>query len=328
MAWPRHPAIRRFRRPYKHAQRAVLYYLAVRPGLEIFRRLSRAQARALGAFLGGLGYRLAWRDAERARDNLRRAFPDYDPGRVDAVARASFRFLGSAFADWVHLSTFSPAELRSVAPVEGVEHVRRVREEGRGAILLSAHFDCWELAGATVGLHLPQYAVLGKPSYEPRLFALLRGWRERFGEGTILVHDTRGMLRFLKDGGVVAVLPDQSGKGVVNMMLPFFGHDAPTPVGQLRVAARTGAALFTAFLHPRGEGVVMVIEPLADRVRDGDEVEVMTRYNERLEALVRAHPERWVWLHDRWRRRRAITEPPRAEESRLDAEDHRHAAER
>ena len=71
-----------------------------------------------------------------------------------------------------------------------------------------------------------------------------------------------------------------------------------------------GATVLTGLLQLRGESRVMVVAPLADRVTEENEVEVMTAYHRRLESLVRLHPAHWPWLHDRWRARALVTATP------------------
>jgi KDO2-lipid IV(A) lauroyltransferase len=269
-------------------------------------RLPRDRVQGLGASLGSLAFMVARRDAERARRNLRLAFPGKSEGEVEDLARLAFRSLGRVSTQWVNAATMTKEELARKVPVEGLEELERIRASGRGVVLLSAHFDCWEMLGASLGVQVARYAAVAKALYDPRIDDIIRSWRARFGEGTILVSDTRSMLRLLKDGGVLGVLADQSGRGVVNMMLPWFGHDAPTPVGAIRLAARTDAAVMSALARPREGGVSLQLEPIAARVREGDEREVMTRFNRKLEERVRAYPDRWVWLHDRWSERGRI----------------------
>jgi len=308
VAWPTHPAIRQFRRPWKHVKWAVQYYALVRPALELIRRLRFEASVGLGTSLAGAAYHVVRRDARRARANLTRAFPELSVGEVDVLARESFRHLGCAFGEWVHSSTWEPERLTQLIALEGAEHILRAREQGRGAMLLGAHYDNWEWGGAAIGLRIPSFAAVAKSVYDPRLDRLVREWRARAGVATIDARNTRGLLRHLHEGGALGVLADQSMKEVVHAMVPWFGSPAPTPVGQLRLAAKTGAVVMTGFLHRRGDSRVMVVEPLADHVRLGEEPQVMMAYNRRLEALVRTRPALWPWLHDRWKPRALVTE--------------------
>jgi KDO2-lipid IV(A) lauroyltransferase len=43
------------------------------------------------------------------------------------------------------------------------------------------------------------------------------------------------------------------------------------------------------------------IEPVVTDDKAGDIDRIMMRINLEIEQMVRAYPEQWLWLHDRWR---------------------------
>jgi KDO2-lipid IV(A) lauroyltransferase len=67
-----------------------------------------------------------------------------------------------------------------------------------------------------------------------------------------------------------------------------------------------GTPLFTAFAIELPDGTYRVdAEPLEMPELTGDKnadiLAIMTAVNSRIEKVVRANPEQWLWLHDRWR---------------------------
>ncbi|MCA9537905.1 MAG: hypothetical protein KC620_03405, partial [Myxococcales bacterium] len=83
--------------------------------------------------------------------------------------------------------------------------------------------------------------------------------------------------------------------GERGLALPFLGRPAPTPRTFERLQAMTAAAPLLIWSQREANGDHRVhVEPLpADNA--------LAAATARLEALVRATPTAWVWLHDRWR---------------------------
>jgi KDO2-lipid IV(A) lauroyltransferase len=286
---------------YKMTLRLVIYAF-LRPCLEAYRLLSPDAAAAVGERLGAIAGALLWRARTNARAHLARAFPDRPPAEIAQLSRAHFRHLGRALGEYLSLTKQDPSVMRERVRVEGLEYVERNRAAGRGTVILTAHLGSWELAGAAMGLAVPNWAVVGRDLYDARLTRLLTRWREKFGIRVFEVWDARGILRHLKSGGSLGILIDQSSWRVATVLVPWFGIPTPTPSGPVRFAEHSGAALMMGFILREGNRHRVVLEPIADAVDGRPAEEYLAAYNARLEALVRERPEQWVWLHDRWKR--------------------------
>ncbi len=290
----------RLRHAWKVALRAGIYCV-IRPTAEGLRRLPVPVARGVGAAVGAAGGAIAFGAARQARANLRRAMPDLDAAGAARIAAAHFRHLGSVLGEWLAVSRLTRDALAASVPVEGLDLLERARREGRGVIVLTGHLGNWEIAAAAVGVRTPQLGVVARDLYDPHLSRFADRLRARFGVETFDTNDARGLLRHLNRGGVLGVLVDQSSRRVASLPVAWFGSPVATPVGPVKLAERTGAMLVSGFIVPRVGGSAVVLELLADAVGPGEEGALMARFNARLEERIRAHPERWVWLHDRWK---------------------------
>lgn len=287
------------RRWYKTALRAAIYVLFL-PPLELFRRLPPHAAAATGGRAGALAAWIVRRHRLRAEANLGRAFPSLSAGERKRIVFANFRHMGRTLGEYLSLTRRDPGLLRSLVEVEGMECLSRARASGRGTVVLTAHLGSWEIAAATVALYVPKLAVVARELYDPRLSKLISRLRAHFNIKTIDVNDTRGILRHLMEGGVLGVLVDQNARRVSSVPIDFFGAPAPTPVGPVKIAARTGSNLIMGFIVRTERGHRLVLEEMASRLNGTPPELQLQRYNRRLEELVRAHPEQWVWVHDRW----------------------------
>ena len=146
---------------------------------------------------------------------------------------------------------------------------------------------------------------------------LLLGLRSRLGVRTVLRGSggaARQILRTLRSGDVLGAIIDQDIK-IDGVFVEFFGRPAYTPTGPVALALRAGSpvVLGCTWREPDGAQRVRFDPPIDLALQAGEHRKAaIHRYTAEftawLEARIREHPEQWVWIHRRWRRR-----PPGAE---------------
>jgi len=111
----------------------------------------------------------------------------------------------------------------------------------------------------------------------------------------------------LDEGHLVGMLADRSLGEDSMSRRPFLGRSAPFAEGPFRMAAvLRQRVLFMAGIYLGGNRYRVHFEPLADfrqpsgRGRNKAVAAAMDRYVQRLEALVREHPENWFNFYDFW----------------------------
>jgi Kdo2-lipid IVA lauroyltransferase/acyltransferase len=300
------------RAPVRHRIEFGLYL-----GLKgLLRALPHEGARAVGAALGSLAYRVDRRHREVALRNLALALPELDAAGRERLTRDCFRHFGVALTDLVSSSRFDPVEVCSRFTYEGWEHLDEAAAAGKGVFLLTAHLGLWEIAALPVGLYKGPLHVVARPADNPHLERELRHLRERFGNRVIHKHGAaRPMLQAIRGGGRLAILIDQRVQAKEGIQLPFFGRPAWTTPILARMSLRTGApvaAVFT-FAEPKGRYHLVVRPPIHPEGEGEEAVAALTqRYLDLIEAEIRARPAAWLWMHRRWdpaRGDRAITDP-------------------
>ena len=123
------------------------------------------------------------------------------------------------------------------------------------------------------------------------------GEHQRFSDD-----DIRGAIRHLKRGGLLWYAPDQDMRGKDTVFAPFFGVPAATITATHQLARLTGCAVIPYFHRREGLRYVLRIgEPLAPFPTD-DAVIDTTAVNAAIEAMVRAAPSQYLWLHRRFKR--------------------------
>jgi KDO2-lipid IV(A) lauroyltransferase len=197
-----------------------------------------------------------------------------------------------------------------VRAVEGEACVREAQAQGKGIIYLTPHLGCFEVAAQFASAHAPITAMYRAPK-QSMLEPIIREGRAR-GNVRLATADMKGvfaLLRALRKGEWVGILPDQvPGKGE-GEWTEFFGQPAYTMTLAHRLQKSTGAAVLLAFCErlPQGAGYRIHLEPLPSP----EPGESPTRQlNRGLERLIRKCPEQYLWSYNRYKVPAGVAPPP------------------
>ena len=265
---------------------------------------------ALGRLLGRLWYAVDARHRKVALENLARAFGGQrTAAEREAIARSHFIHLVYTFVETCRLRGLSAARLEQVVRVEGVEHLQRARERGRGIMVVTAHFGSWEVLARAWPLLGEVAAFVARPLDNPLLEAWIAGIRAAGGNQVIQKqHAFRSVVGILRRGGTVAMLIDQNVAREQGVFVDFFGTPACTTAAATLAARRTGATLLPA-VCPRtapGRFTVRIGKEIPVAVTGDHRWDILATTAEAtavLEAFIREHPEQWFWVHRRWKTR-------------------------
>ena len=198
-------------------------------------------------------------------------------------------------------------------PVEwaGVEHVKAALGRQRGVIFLTPHLGCFEITpqayAQRFGQTHPPLTVLFRPPRQAWLRELVCSARQRPG---LLAAPTtpsgiKQLLKALKKGELVGLLPDQVPPHGMGLMAPFFGRDAYTMTLSVRLVQQTGADVLLTWGErlPWGRGYRVHVQPLG-RSLPSDLLDAVTVVNQAMESLIRQCSQQYVWGYARYKQPR------------------------
>ena len=268
--------------------------------------------RQLGQGLGTLACVCLRRERARTWEHLEQAFGQHH-GAAERrrIASRVFQHLGMNGLEWLASPKFTAAMLQRLIRVHGMEHVQQAITDGKGLIFLSAHFGNWELLAAYFGSLGLRGGVVARrlryPEYEDWLIAM----RRAHGVETFLRDASfKELVRRLKAGECIGLMPDQDVDSIDGIFVDFFGRPAYTPTGPAALALLTGAALLPSYIvrGAHGRCDIYVEPPVVVRStgdRDRDVREITQGWSRITERYIRTYPDQWVWMHRRWK-----TSPP------------------
>ncbi len=260
-----------------------------------------------GRVLGMLFYLLDKRHRKVALRNLAVAFGDSSsPGVRKKIALRSFMHFGQVLMDLIKFTTLSPKKREALVTVSGEQHLEKALDNGRGALIVTAHFGNWE-AGVLALARFGKVDVIARALDNEFIEAKLRDLRANMGARVIYKNQAaRETLRSLKENHIIAILIDQNVLREQAIFVNFFGKTAATTPALATFHLRTEAPIIPAFCYPTHSAGyhLQLHEPVqvtlsGDRERD---VTTITQVcTQTIEDQIRQNPQYWLWFHDRWK---------------------------
>jgi KDO2-lipid IV(A) lauroyltransferase len=272
----------------------------------LFRLLSRLPLpilHNLGAVLGWLIWLFSPTYRRHMRENLALAGMAHIRNAVIAEA-------GKGIAELPAIWLRPQAELlEMITRVSGWEYVEAAREAGRGAIILTPHLGCFEIAGHFIASRMPITTLYRSPRQDWLALLMKEGRGRAFKLAPADTSGVRRLIRALRQGEAIGVLPDQVPGNGEGIWAPLFGKPAYTMTLAVRLA-ETGATVVFVFaerLH-YGAGYRLRFEPLSAPLT-GDLPARVAQLNHEIEANIRLCPEQYLWGYNRYKRPSGAPEP-------------------
>jgi KDO2-lipid IV(A) lauroyltransferase len=277
-----------------------------------FRVVSLLPLRVLhnfGALVGHITFALSKGYAARTEQNLRQAHLATDEKHFAELLGQAVNEAGKSIVElpWVWCRPLEQV-CATVQSCQGWEYMEAAHSRGKGIILLTPHWGCFEVVGLYVGQYLPLTCLYRSPKQQ-WLEKIMRGGRER-GLARLATADVSGvrvLYKALKRGEAIGVLPDQVPGEGEGEWVDFFSRPAYTMTLSGRLAQTSGATVLLAFAErlPQGAGYRLRFEPLPlDFSRP-----VPPQINMALERVIAMSPAQYLWSYNRYKVPRGVMPP-------------------
>ncbi|MBS97903.1 MAG: lauroyl acyltransferase [Oceanospirillaceae bacterium] len=271
--------------------------------------LSLKRAQQLGKWLGRRLYKSGPDSGlcRATRVNVEVCFPALTEDEREALIRESLEQTGCSLAE-SGISWFWKPEraLKTVVAVEGEALIRDELEAGRGILLIAPHLGNWEVMNLYLSRHYPVTAMY-KPPRQKMLNDLILKRRGRLGS-SMAPADAKGVrmvLKALRRGEIVGILPDQEPERESGVYAPFFGQPALTMKLFPQLAAQTGVKVVCGYAHrlPDGAGFELRFSEADPGINSKDLLESAQALNRSIERCVSESPAQYQWEYKRFNTR-------------------------
>ncbi|OQW87288.1 MAG: lipid A biosynthesis acyltransferase [Rhodoferax ferrireducens] len=256
-------------------------------------------------WLHGLGWLVGW-GVWLASGVYRRRFLD----NVQQAGLTLQACLGAVGQSGQLVAELPRLWLGSPVPVlwEGAKHVDHALAQGHGIVFLTPHLGCFEICAQAYAQRFGQGAqpitVLFRPPRQAWLRQLVGAARQRPGLRTAptTLSGVKQLIKALKRGESVGLLPDQVPPQGMGVMAPFFGRDAYTMTLSIRLVQQTGAAVLLAWGERLGgaRGYRVHVQPLGAAL-PADLTTAATAVNRAMQDLILQRPGQYLWGYARYK---------------------------
>jgi KDO2-lipid IV(A) lauroyltransferase len=266
----------------------------------LFRALAQmplAVLHALGVAVGWCSFLLSGTYRRRFLENARQAGYTFESVRA-AVAES-----GKLAMETPRLWFGAPTRIQW----EGAELIEAARAAGRGILFLTPHLGCFEVTAQGYAERFGRITVLYRPARKRWLRELVDTARERpnLAAAPTTLAGVKTLLKALKSGEAVGLLPDQVPPQGLGAWAPFFDKPAYTMTLPTRLARQADALLLLAWGErlPLGGGYRIHLRAW-DEALPREPEQAAAQVNRRMEALIRECPSQYLWGYARYKQPR------------------------
>ena len=268
---------------------------------------------AWGALLGWLAYAVSGTYRRRLRAHVALA------GLGTEVRRQAVAETGRMVAElpWLWLRPVD-RPLGAAVQWQGADLIEAALAEGRGLVLLTPHLGCFEVCAQAIAERFGQrtrLTAMYRPARQPWLRELEETARARPALATApaSLAGVRQMMRALRKGETLGLLPDQVPPDGMGVWAPFFGQPAYTMTLAARLVLQTGAAWLLIWSErlPQGGGYVVHVQAPAEVLpaRGAQDEEAWMAaaagvVNSAMEDLILQNPGQYLWAYKRYKQPR------------------------
>lgn len=273
----------------------LLYLISLLPNWIIY---------GISDFAALLLYRVIGYRKQVVLHNLQICFPEKTLKERKKIAFRFYRNLTDTFIETIKMLSISDKRLHEMASIDLSEAVS-IAHTGRSVQFMAGHQFNWELANWLIAEKMPisfvgVYMKIKNPSINKIFYDL------RAKKGTVLVAATEfrnKMHQLINTQYSIGLAADQNpGNHSQSNWLYYFGKPTPFISGPDKAAIRNKCAVvFIKMIKLKRGKYKFEASLLAEKGEELVEGELTRRYRDKLEQLIREHPDNYLWSHRRWK---------------------------
>jgi len=261
-------------------------------------------------FLGRLLWKHYHRGRKRALDNLRASFPEKSEQWRRQTGRRSFEHIVMLAVDMLYTPRLvRKSNWRDYSRFKTAERAKWLMQEGRGLLMVAAHYSNFEIMGYMLGLFGFNVYSIARPLDNKYISRYLYNVRQRAGQEII---DKKGaselMGQIASIGATLCFIADQDA-GRKGIFVDFFGRKASTYKSIGLIAIDCNIPIGVGYSRRVGNrfyfeiGINRIILPEEWQDKDDPLEWITAEYTKAIEQFVREDPSQYWWLHRRWKHR-------------------------
>lgn len=259
---------------------------------------------AIGARLGRMVYFASATYRNRLNSNIERA-------GYATYARTAVEESGKSILELPFIWCAPSQRVLQTANIENWDVAQTALDAGQGVIFLTPHLGCFEIIAQAIAARTPLMALY-RPPRKAALKPLMEQARARHNLDLAPANlsGVRSLLKTLKKGGSIGLLPDQVPQNGEGVWADFFGKPAYTMTLPAKLQQMTGAPIILSYAErlPKGAGYIIRFVRFAGELGGTPESQARA-INAAMEDLIARCPSQYFWSYHRYKRPPGVDKP-------------------
>ena len=258
-------------------------------------------------FLGFILHRIARYRRGVVESNLAMCFPEFDGNHRKRVVKYFYRNLSDNILEGVKVFTMGQRQVLKRHKLLNPELVLPYLNDGISVIGVTGHYANWEWGSLSASLQIQTNVIaFYKKINNPFIDKLVRKSRAKYGTTLVTLHNTSEAFEAnVSKPSIFLMAADQR---TIRKSLPkayrvnFFNRETPFLHGPEKYSRLYNIPVIYIDIQRVKRGFYEItLSVLADDPKTLPDGEITKRYAQKLEEIVRAKPQDWLWSHKRWK---------------------------
>jgi len=236
--------------------------------------------------------------------NLDIAFPEKTVLEKKEITRQFYINFTDTFIETLKALSMSDAEFDKRGTPVNFDAINKIIADGKNIYLVGAHIFNWEYANLVLSKHINiapigVYAKIENKAFDKIILKL----RTRFGANYIATHAFKALIpQLTKNQYCMFLLGDQNPSLDNSIWINFFNKPTPFIPGLHKAAIKNNASMvFINVIKTRRGFYDFSAETIIDNAADFSVEELIKKYRNFVEDIIRRQPTSYLWSHRRWK---------------------------
>ena len=252
----------------------------------------------IGKFLGPY-----FRSKNKIMNNLKQSNIGNSDSEREQIIRNMWGNYGRILSEYPYLKKFKKNNLNNYIKIEGLEHLKEIKENKKKVVFVSGHFNNFEL----MAMQIENSGINVAAIYRPLNNFFLNKTMEKIRIKDICKKQikkgkagTRELIKLFTEGYSVALMIDQ--RVSEGIPVKFFNKAALTTTIPAQLVKKYDCEVVPIYIERYNKNYfkMNVEKPLIFR-KDSSLDDITLKLNKKLELMILRNPDQWIWSHDRWK---------------------------
>jgi KDO2-lipid IV(A) lauroyltransferase len=238
--------------------------------------------------------------------NLVNSFPEKSPEEIKRITKKFYHHLSDVGLETIKFYGMTTNQIDRRLKINNLDIYHEYFQQGKSIVVLGMHYNNWEWSGYMQRFIKAQFLVVYNPTKNnKRLERFILDTRERFGTISVPVNEAvRTVLDYNRKKLYWSLMlaADQTAPAGSQFWTTFLNQETAFFIVPAKIAVKTNQPLIMHHTRKISRGRYEVFHyKLVENPTDFSPEEIMMIYVRKLEEIIQAEPEFWLWSHRRWK---------------------------